>query len=332
MTHLDTRGTRQPRLLTVRRRMASAAAVAAMSVALVAVVACSAVGAPVASAPPSQSPAPTEQPAESPSADPSVAPSPHDQPEPTVEPSEPATPSDEPAGSPFVPKDLGPDGVGRVVATDGLRVRTLPTVGDASERLEPTLDAGTTFYVVDGPVMADGYAWYQVDPYGGDPALTPFGWVAAGSRDGEPWIENFLDGCDSVGASIELLGTNEPQENLYCYGVVMPGDIELTGTLVCDFGDVEGLRSGPAWVEFDRFCSLQAPDFTIEDGIALRVWGEPATSLLDEGSPVEGEYTVVGHFDDPGASECVSPDPDEDPAEAVLFCRMQFVVTEVRPA
>src|SRR5688500_8463674 len=113
----------------------------------------------------------------------------------------------------------------------------------------------------------------------------------------------------------------------------MPAEYELTGTLVCDFGDVEGLASGPEWVQFDRFCTLQAPGFTIEDGISLRIWGTAATSLLlDEPSHVEGEYTVIGHFDDPGASECVSADTEEDPAEARLFCRMQFVATEVRPA
>lgn len=75
-----------------------------------------------------------------------------------------------------MPADLAPDRIGRVVATDGLRVRSLPTTAETSERLEPTLETDTPFYVVDGPVFADGYAWYQIDPYGGHPELTPFGW------------------------------------------------------------------------------------------------------------------------------------------------------------
>jgi hypothetical protein len=247
------------------------------------------------------------------------------------DPSQPATPAEEPAASPFIPADLGPDRIGRVVATDGLIVRTRPTVGDGSERLEPTLDEGTQFYVVDGPVMADGYAWYQIDPYGADPAL-PFGWVAAGSRQGDAWIKNHLDGCDSVGTSIETVGAQWPQEALYCYG---SDELELTGNLVCEFGDIEGLSTGPEWIEFDRFCELRAPDFNIHDGISLRLWGQAATSLLDEGSPVDGQYTVVGHFDDPAASECKSAGFDgeaPDPAETVLKCRMMFVVTEVTPA
>jgi hypothetical protein len=207
-------------------------------------------------------------------------------------------------------------------------------VAETSTRFEPTLDAGVPFYVVDGPVIADGYAWYQIDPYGGDASL-PFGWVAAGSREGEAWIEQYLDGCDSIYPSVELLGSQPAQEALYCYGVVMPDDYELTGNLFCDFGDVEGLTSGPEWIEFDRFCDLRAPDWNIHDGISIRVWGQAATSLLEAGSPVDGQYTVVGHYDDPASGECASGGVDgavPDPAEAILFCRMQFVVTEVTPA
>lgn len=336
MRYSETDGTRHSRHLRFRRgiagsRIGSAIAFATLSISLVAVVACSAVAAPATTPPASESPAPTQQPVASPSPDPSTEPSADPSTNPSAEPSGPATPTDEPMPSPFVPADLGPDRIGRVVATDGLRVRTLPTVGESSQRLEPTLDEGTTFYVVDGPVLADGYAWYQVDPYGGDAAL-PFGWIAAGSREGDPWIENHLDGCDSVYPSVEQLGAAAPQENLYCYGVEMPGEYELTGNLVCEFGDVEGLASGPAWVEFDRYCELRAPDFDIHDGISIRIWGQAATGLLDQGSPVDGQYTVTGHFDDPGAGECVSADPDQDPAAAVLLCRMQFVATAVTPA
>ncbi len=309
-------------------RLAWAAVITALGIALIGVFAFGAGGNPVTGD--VSSPSPSVEPSVEPSTPPSVQPSEAPSGEPSVEPSQ------QPAGSPFVPDILGPDRIGHVLATDGLRVRTLPTVGEESERLEPTLDQGVTFYVVEGPVFADGYAWYQVDPYGGDASL-PFGWVAAGSREGVPWIENLFDGCDAVGLSIELLGTNPAQENLYCYGGGRPmgGDIELTGNLYCDFGDIEGVSSGPEWIEFDRFCDLRETDWNIHDGISLRVWGQAATSLLEQGSPVDGQYTVVGHFDDPGASECQGAAFDgrpPDPAEAVLTCRMAFVVTEVTPA
>ena len=73
----------------------------------------------------------------------------------------------------------------------------------------------------------------------------------------------------------------------------------------------------------------------MENGRSMRVWGQAATSLLGAGSPVDGQYLVVGHFDDPGAAQCQAAPVDgvtPDPAEAVLFCRMQFVVTQVTPA
>lgn len=303
-------------------RLVWATVLAALTVALVGVFAFGVGRNPITSAVASESPTSSDAPIATPSAEPSVAPSP------SVAPTPSADPSVEPSGSPFVPGKLGPDRIGRVVATDGLRVRSLPTIGAASEPYEPTLNEGVTFYVVDGPVMADGYAWYQIDPYGGDASL-PFGWVAAGSREGEAWIENHLDGCDSIGIGIELLADQPDQESLYCYS---GQDIELTGNLVCDFGDVEGLTTGPDWIEFDRYCVLRGVT-----GAEMAVRGEAATSLLDEGSPVDGRYTVVGHFDDPGASECRQDGVDihgnaPDPAEVVLACRMQFVLTEVTPA
>ena len=125
-----------------------------------------------------------------------------------------------------------------------------------------------------------------------------------GSREGEAWIANYLDGCDTIYPSVDQIATQPAQETLYCLGGVMPDDYELTGDLYCDFGDVEGLHSGPEWIEFDRFCELRATDWTLENGRSFRVWGQAVTSLLESGSPVDGQYTVVGHFDDPGSSEC----------------------------
>lgn len=328
-------------------RLAWAATLAALTIAMLGVLAFGAGRNPITSVVPSEAPTSSDTPIATPSGDASAEPSPSAVPTPSTDPSVAPSPqpsaepsaatSEAPSGSPFIPAELGPDTIGRVVATDGLRVRSLPTVGEASEPLEPMLDEGVPLYVVDGPVMADGYAWYQIDPYGGDPALTPFGWVAGGSREGEPWIEKYLDGCDAIGVSVELLGEQPAQESLYCYGANSPmgGDIELNGNLYCDFGDIGGGISGPDWLELDRFCELRAPDWTVEDGSSLRVWGQAATSLLEQGSPVDGQYTVVGHFDDPGASECRAGfvvDNPPDPAEVVLTCRMMFVVTEVTPA
>ena len=73
------------------------------------------------------------------------------------------------------------------VAVTGLRFRTAPTVDNAkSAKLEPLLGVGTHLKVLNGPVQADGYAWYEVQALD----LPHHGWVAAADHDGEPWILN----------------------------------------------------------------------------------------------------------------------------------------------
>jgi hypothetical protein len=261
---------------------------------------------------------------------PSAAPAP---PSPSKSPSAaPATPS------PSVGAQLGPDELGVVVATDGLRVRSLPTVDDPSEQLVPTLPAGVRFYVVDGPVTEDGYTWYQMQPYGREESL-PFGWIAAGSRDGEPWIDQFPLGCDSVAHSAEGLVRGEPLEHLYCSLAgdsprsSPPGpDIAFVGDVYCTAADDHwGFLSGPAWIDQRGYCELRT------DLGSMRLQGAPLLDLLDgDANPVQDRYTLVGHFDDPAARECqlwpVEGVDPPDPAEVELWCRTLFVVTEVAPA
>ncbi len=271
--------------------------------------------------------------------------------EPSVGPSVGPAASLAPSGSmapPLVIDGLGPDTLGIVVATDGLRVRSLPTVGEASERLEPTLPEGVRFYVLDNPVIADGYAWYQVQPYGdplervgpaGDwaqvevsanPPLLPFGWVAAGSREGEPWIEHFNLGCDSIAPSAEFLVSGEPLEQLFCS--VVGGNLESTvdGNVYCTSADDHNAVTGPDWISGAGLCELRT-----ESG-ARRVFGQAVHELIDESNnPVEGRYTITGHFDDATAGECQAfvrgGGEAPNPAAVILSRRTSFVVTEVTP-
>ena len=74
-------------------------------------------------------------------------------------------------------------------AGDGLRVRSRPEVSADSKKLTPLLAAGSRMLVVNGPVPADGYDWYEVRA---DNDL--FGWVAAG-KDGEDWIAPAAANC-----------------------------------------------------------------------------------------------------------------------------------------
>ena len=71
------------------------------------------------------------------------------------------------------------------VAVRGLRVRTAPTVDNTkSAKLEPLLNTGAHLKVLDGPVRADGYDWYEIEALD----LPHRGWVAAADHDGNPWI------------------------------------------------------------------------------------------------------------------------------------------------
>lgn len=252
---------------------------------------------------------------------------------PTASSDPPASPS---TGTPYatptsIGAGLGPDTLAVVVATDGLRVRSLPTVGEQSERLEPTLAEGVRVYIIDGPAPADGYAWYQAQPYDGDRAL-PFGWIAAGSRDGEPWIEPFPLGCDTVAPSAEGLVSGERLEHLYCSVSARNPDITVEGDVWCTFADDHhGGLSGPTWIDQIGYCELRT-------AVGSRwLYGEPVMRSLDEArNPVEGRYTITGHFDDPGAADCRANGMEGSktpPAAAVILsCRTAFVVTEATPA
>ena len=247
-----------------------------------------------------------------------------------------------PTPSPTVlvpPSEAG--GLGRdtlaIVATDGLRVRSLPTVAGQSERLVPLLPVGTKLYVVGGAVAADGYSWYQVMPYG-ERQLLPFGWVASASRAGEPWVEALPLGCDTIASTPESLVSGEPLEHLFCSLAgdtprrSPPGpDIRIVGDLRCTVADDHwGPLYGPDWIDQRGYCELRT------DVGSMRLVGEPLMELLGGlSNPVEGRYAVVGHFDDAGARDCregalegLVPAP---PAAVVLRCRTFFVVTETTP-
>ena len=89
-----------------------------------------------------------------------------------------------------------PGAMANVLVTD-LRVRTAPTVDDSkSAKLEPLLGRGTQLRIIDGPVRADDYDWYQVEPVG----WPHRGWVASGDHDGSPWIQ--AQGVDTGAAKL----------------------------------------------------------------------------------------------------------------------------------
>lgn len=242
------------------------------------------------------------------------------------------------APSPTPPAEaLAPDAVAEVITT-ALVVRTLPEISDASEILEPYLDAPTLLYIVDGPVSANGYEWYRVQPFGihyldfmaQEP---PFGWVAAGSREGEEWIELATIECPEP--TLDGIRAMSDTARLACYGgeeLVLDG--VFYGCFVAD-----PAVGTPEWF-FQTGCGIVPDEYeagTVPDpgGLRLRFAHDPGLPHNDPGALVR----VTGHFDDPAARTCRSVDMSGDGGgapepmtidEAILYCRSEFVLSDVQ--
>ncbi len=119
-----------------------------------------------------------------------------------------------------------------IVATTvaNLTVRGAPGLG--AERLG-SLEAGALSFVAGGPTDADGFRWYLVSGLGlppnsgcaGDPETDPyncpiwFGWVAAASETGEPWLVEQDIACPEEPYTAENLALGRTAlERLVCFG------------------------------------------------------------------------------------------------------------------
>jgi hypothetical protein len=236
-----------------------------------------------------------------------------------------------------VTPDPYPISVGRVAGTvtSDLRVRSMPFVGQESAMLNPLLDHGTSVAVVDGPVLASGYTWYEVVVPSerlsdGSPLV---GWVAAG-KDGEKWLGSSRVTCPTVGdlsvADIDAL-TRAPEfeGGLACFGSGTPVDgglLTFQGRVTLTCGDPQ------ASTEDDWLGHGPVEVLIQDDGAALNARPHPDLDLpVQCGDTADGRvYEIEGHFDDPAAAGCRSG-PYADPRVNVLRCRSTFVVTGVRP-
>jgi hypothetical protein len=194
----------------------------------------------------------------------------------------------------------------------------------ADSLIQPvTLSAPSLVYVIDGPVVADGYAWYLVDTARASSALGDYpaaGWVAAGAPDGEAWLAQHEPACEPE-LTTEVLVAITPQVALYCYAAQA---LSVEG-VVGDCGTIVG--SGRPW---GGACLLYVPGrdpTSIPDGCvdactpSVEVWFDhplPADSSL---------LSVAGHFDDTAAQECVD-ERGEITIVSVHACRLAFVATD----
>jgi len=102
-------------------------------------------------------------------------------------------PSPLPSISPTVLSALDVGGVGIVVASEPLVLRSAAGTGADSTILAGRLWPGMRFGIVDGPVTASGYEWYFIR------VGELEGWAAAASKDAEPWIASVQNGAIAYG-------------------------------------------------------------------------------------------------------------------------------------
>lgn len=256
---------------------------------------------------------PDTSPSSSPTAAVSMTASPSSSPSPSV--SSPTAVPSEPAAA-----DLEVDAIVEVIVTD-LVVRTEPTTAEPPSSILPVrLTSADLAFVVDGPVEADGYAWYLVAPLNRpDGSRGPFGWIAAASREGEPWVRTVALACPA-GSNLAAVIALQPLERLACFG---DDSLTISAPIVSCGAGGGPWTFIPSWLGEIGGCGL-APDTSGERVLRLRV--APGDS-----GPSSGPITVSGHFDDPAAATCTVtsadaafPAPSDE--EAVVLCRSEFVL------
>ena len=235
------------------------------------------------------------------------------------------------------------------VVTDDLRVRSKPGVSEDSQKLEPLLQSGQLLVVVDGPTSASGYEWYQVQPvtqHDTDTPTPPFGWVAAASKDGEPWIEPKTVTCPAAPTDPYGL-TNLKAEGTMHYGITCFSGQEMT--IEARLGIPEIMCGAeplwlvePAWLDTCISSGYTLVPLEIAEAYYTPAFA-PGVDLSIAGRAEDDfeDWPIVearGMFDHPAALTCrnvssYNPDvyPEPDRALTILGCRSQFVVTSIRP-
>lgn len=214
-----------------------------------------------------------------------------------------------------------------VTVVDGLRVRSKPRISDDSHKYEPILPLGTPLYVLDGPVSASGYPWYEVAMLGS--GSTPQGWVAAASRSGEPWLARGDFSCPPVPTDFRSLAALAPAVGLACFPRI---PITVMARLISCNCDVDGAWLTPGWFSLGTGGPemLVEPRMTRPPGnvdewfwLSLDPAGQHAKVL-----PFGEVVAVTGIFDHPAAASCTYTEMDVEPVPSQR-CRLAFAVTRL---
>jgi hypothetical protein len=200
------------------------------------------------------------------------------------------------------------------------------------------LHSGDRILVLDGPVAAGGYRWYEVG-LSQDPKLTaaavPVGWVAAGTAS-DPWLVADTTACPQPG--VVAIGALSGIQRLACYGNRSIGFTAHQAAIAPDAGlggTCQAPPGQPAWLVCDNINY----NWVNNDGGTswlLLLHFDPATAIAATGlapaSTTGPAYQVTGHFNDPAAQACASTTDSNAIAQASakLTCETAFVVEKLR--
>ncbi len=240
--------------------------------------------------------------------------------------------------NPGVP--LAPDTLAEVVS-GRLRIRSEPRVAGDSIKYEPLLDVGDHLLILDGPVVANDYEWYQVAAWrpGNLYEAFPTGWIARGDHDGTAWMRPRADPCPTGTITMEQIVALHPEERVACFGD-RPHQLRAfvsggPATSECVPEPEVACVDGPGWLtdyggwhaQSDVMVdtpSIGGPTLAIDPNGAVPVSALPSGNMID----------LEGAFDHPTARECRSGlagprAPALAATAARLSCRSRFVVTRV---
>lgn len=218
-----------------------------------------------------------------------------------------------------------------VTVEGGVRVRSKPEVSDEALKLEPLLEAGTSMFVVDGPVVGSGYDWYDVLPISFDHGAMPEGWVAAASRDGAPWIAPAHAVCPATPSTRDALKRMSRGAALACFAGI---PLTFEARIVSCNCEADGPAIVPSWFGVGSLPLLNDPNVTSAGDPTswLAAKFDPAGEIPDP-LPLDQTVQITGQFDHPAARSCQWEFPEEMQGDSpVIFCRTIFAVTKVQPA
>ncbi len=220
---------------------------------------------------------------------------------------------------------------------DNLRVRPAPGTGDDARPLRTRLPAGTRMLVVDGPVEADGYTWWEIQT--DSEVVDMFGWVAAGEHDVD-WIAPTEAKCvgspDAAAVTsmsrIDFLACNGSTEVSFQADAAALWDVEEVPGDCGWVRERDGCDVDNAWLLLPSTVVQVAtgPDTRRELQVAMPPDLAAQLALL----PPHRTLRLTVAMDSPDAQGCGIRDARTGDLllshdQAVTACRLEFVVQEV---